>query len=39
MEFVEFNKIEGVVIWPKCLLAQIWTGVYFFAVGFGTLSV
>ena len=40
MECVEFSKIKSVVISPhSCFIAEIWTGIYCFSVGFGTQSV
>lgn len=40
MECVEFSKIKNVVISPhSCFIAEIWTGIYCFSVGFGTQSV
>lgn len=40
MECVEFSKIKSVVISPhSCFIAEIWTGIYGFSVGFGTQSV
>ena len=37
---MEFSIIKSVVISPHgCFIAEIWTGIYCFSVGFGTQSV